>query len=168
MSQVYFLKNFNNYYNRIIKKYTTIYQYITAAEEYGQGGTDINGNVHPVNFNINDGITAEITYNYVDAKPWQPDYVLVADDGVNIQTTAPKYCFFVMEAKRTRRNQYRILLRRDLVADSYNLVTNAPMFIENASISNTADPFLFNKENMAYNQIKDENEILLKDVTDRP
>ena len=168
MSQVYLLKNFNNYYNRIVKKYSTINQYITAAEAYAQGGTDPNFNVHPVNFNINDGITAELTYNYsLEAGyDWEPDYVLICDDGA-LLTDAPKYCFFVMEARRTRKGQYKVFLRRDLVADNYNRVLNSPMFIENATISNVDDPFIFNRENMKYNQIKDESEILLKDVTDR-
>lgn len=171
-SKIIFLKKFNNYYNRIIKKYDTVQNYINASDDYALRGTassssPVAGGYGPVNFNINDGITAEMTYNYVDSQDWQPDYILVCDDFASLETAEIQYRFFVMEAVRTRRGQYRLTLRRDLVADNYNNVLNAPMFIEKATLQKD-DPFIFNSENSSFNQIKDEDEILLKDNTETP
>lgn len=168
MSRVFFLKDFNNYYNRIVKKYNYVSEYIDASSDYAERGiigTEIAGGIGLVNFNINDGITADITYNYVDSQEWQPDYVLVCGDNIStLNTAVPQYCFFVMEAVRTRKNQYKLTLRRDLVADNYDKILNAPMFIENATLQ-VNDPLIFNSEGNSYNQIKDEDEILLKDTT---
>ena len=47
--------------------------------------------------------------------------------------------------------------------DSYDLVVNAPCFIEKATLSNN-DPFIFNGEDMTFNQIK-QAETPLKDET---
>lgn len=172
-STIYLFRNFNNYYNRIIKKFDTVNDYInyinedTVNRDYAVRGT---GNDIPTtenggfcNFNINDGVTAEITYNYDKNKTWQPDYVIVTEFGAN----TPSSRWFVMEAVRTRRGQYRITLRRDVISDNYNNVLIAPTFIEKATV-NKNSPFIFNSENMGYNQIKKDNEILLKDETNTP
>lgn len=162
---IYFLKNYNNYYNRIIKRESTLADYITAvgSNGYTKRGTSaiVAGGYGPVNFNINDGITADVTYNYIDGQDWEPDYVLCVNDADDTIL----YRFFVMEAVRTRKYQYRLTLRRDIVADNYDNVINAPMYIEKATIPSTNDPFIFNKEGNTYNQIKDQNELLLKDDT---
>lgn len=55
-------------------------------------------------------------------------------------------------------------LRRDVIADNYDAIITAPTFIEKATL-NKEDNFIFNPENMTYNEIKDSNEILLKDKT---
>ena len=55
-------------------------------------------------------------------------------------------------------------LRRDVIADNYEAILTAPTFIEKATL-NKEDNFIFNPENMTYNEIKDSNEILLKDKT---
>lgn len=55
-------------------------------------------------------------------------------------------------------------LRRDVIADNYDAILTAPTFIEKATLSKE-DNFIFNPENMTYNEIKDSNEILLKDKT---
>lgn len=166
-STIYFLKNFNNYYNRIIKKYDTVQEYLNVV---GTGNYAIRGNspnatniggLGSVNFNINDGITSEITYNYENTQTWQPDYVLVADESDNIL-----YRFFVIEAVRTRRGQYHIQLRRDVIADHYTEVLNADTYIEKGSLT-LEDPYIFNKEPLEFNQIK-QNEYLLKDKTGCP
>ena len=55
-------------------------------------------------------------------------------------------------------------LKRDVIADNYDAILTAPTFIEKATLSKE-DNFIFNPENMTYNEIKDSNEILLKDKT---
>lgn len=165
---IYLLKNYNNYYNRIIKREPTLADYITAVgnDGYAKRGTSatVAGGYGPVNFNVNDSITATCTYNYVDGQDWQPDYVLCVDD----TDTNIIYRYFVMEAVRTRKYQYSLTLRRDIVADNYTKVVNAPMFIEKATL-NVNSPYVFNKENVTFNQIKsDDGEYLLKDATNTP
>lgn len=165
---IYLLHNFNNYYNRIVKRFDRVADYTNAvgSENWAQRGTTAvtAGGYGPVNFNINDGITADITYNYTDAQDWEPDYVLACEE--NSQGLyVIKYRFFVLEAVRTRKYQYKLTLRRDLIADNYGAVLDAPMYIEKAIINDNNDPYLFQSEGMAYNQIKDEPEILLQDVS---
>lgn len=152
MSKYLLLKNFNSYHNRIIKKYDSIVDYGANSEDY-----ILTDKIH--NFYQNDGITSEIVFNFEPEIDWVPDYVLVLDDDSNI-----KFRYFVMEAIRNRRRQYSLQLRRDVVADYKEQIVKAPAFIEKATLSKE-NPFIFNKENMSYNQIKDENEILLKDKT---
>ena len=160
-SIIYFLENYNNYYNRIIKRHGSISDYISNSTDYAIRGENLDASVlgskGPVNFNVNDGITANLTYNYDRNQSWQPDYVVVCDMDSTILSR-----WFVMEAMRTRRGQYSITLRRDVIADNYNAVIEAPCFIEKATLQ-TGDNFIFNPENMTYNQIKDPNEVLLKD-----
>lgn len=69
-----------------------------------------------------------------------------------------------MESVRLRGNQYRFTLKRDILADKYDLITNAPMLIERAMVNNINNPLLYNPEGFSFNQIKKE-ETLLKDKT---
>ena len=159
-SITYLFENFNNYYNRIIKRFDIIDDYISNSTDYAVRGNDNNvlfENKGPVNFNVNDGITATIRYNYDPNQRWQPDYVVICEMDKTIMSR-----WFVMEAQRTRQGQYVITLRRDVIADNYNRVIEAPTFIEKATLSR-GSKFIFNPENMTYNQIKKDDEVLLKD-----
>lgn len=159
-SITYLFENFNNYYNRIIKRFDKIDDYISNSTDYAVRGNDYNvlfENKGPVNFNINDGITATIRYNYDPNQIWQPDYVVICELDKTILSR-----WFVMEAQRTRQGQYVITLRRDVIADNYYRVIEAPTFIEKATL-NRGSKFIFNPENMTYNQIKKDDELLLKD-----
>ena len=163
-SKIYLLRNYNNYYNRVIKRYDSINDYINNYE-YAVRGT---GSIPSIetgrvcNFTINDGVTSEITYNYDPNQTWQPDYVVVE----NVETQELSR-WFVMESIKTRKGQFRLNLRRDVIADHYNEVITAPTFIEKATLDKSNN-FIFNTENMTYNQIKSDNEILLKDETNTP
>ena len=64
---------------------------------------------------------------------------------------------------RTRGNQYKLELKRDGISDKYSQIVNAPCFIEKGTIGSN-DEAIYNSENMAFNQIKTE-ENLLKDAT---
>lgn len=171
-SKIILFKNFNNYYNRIIKKYNTVQSYISDSSDYAIRGTansanPVAGGYGPVNFNINDGITAEMTYNYADNQDWDPDYIIVCDDFSSLDSAIIQYRFFVMEAVRTRRGQYRLLLKRDIVGDHLENVINQPVFLERGPLNFNDSPFIFNKEPIEFNQIKT-SETLLKDRTQCP
>lgn len=144
------LFTFNNYYNRIIKRYDSIEQY---AE---------NGNLLHIftdrNFNPNDGVSTIAIFNY---RGTQPDYCVVTNEYNEIDSR-----WYVIEAVRTTGGQYKVTLLRDLVADYYNTVLNSPCFIEKATLAKN-DPFIFNKENMTYNQVRT-GLTLLKDASKVP
>lgn len=144
-----YLYKFNNYYNRISKYYATIDQYNTNGE--------LLGTFTGVNFIPNDGVSTSQVLNYNGEV--SPDYLIVADELNNILSR-----WFVMDTVRTRLYQYSLTLYRDLIADFREKVINAPMFIEKASLP-LGDPFLFNKENISFNQIKT-SEHLLKDKSE--
>lgn len=155
MSRYLLLKGFNSYLNRVIKRYETAEEYQDAAE-YSQYRDNMN-------FNPYDGVSAEVVVNYRAGEAMlTPDYIVVLNDTNQITGR-----YFVQEAVRQRNGQYRILLRRDLIADFKDTILDAPAFIEKATV-NKISPFIFNSENMTYNQIKTENEILLKDETQVP
>ena len=161
MSIIYIFKNFNNYYNRRVKLYSTVADYISHSDAYYiQGNTTKCDNTGSVNFKFNDGVATKQVVNFdMGTLDWQPDYLLVVDENNNIISR-----WFVMECDLLRAGQYDLILRRDLIADHYSKVIKAPMFIEKATLQ-PGSPFLYNNENMTFNQIKDENEVLLKDAS---
>ena len=69
-----------------------------------------------------------------------------------------------MDRDRTRDGQYQFTLKRDVVIDNWSAIFNADMFIEKGTPTMVNDPFLYNSENMTFNQIK-VGETLLKDST---
>ena len=145
MSTIYLLK-YNNYYNRIVKKEDTLGAYLT--QDY------LLDTFENINFVPADGVDTTLVVKHVGPNP---DYLIVAD-GNDIESR-----WFVVESDIIRGGQYKLTLHRDVIVDSYNLVVNAPCFIEKATLSNS-DPFIFNGEDMTFNQIK-QSETLLKDET---
>ena len=151
-----FLKGFNNYFNRIIKKFDTINEYQSECpENYVRSNR---------NFNPGDGVSAEHIENCIENSHSQPlnecDYVLVLN-GEEIVSR-----WFILECVRTRASQFQFTLRRDVVADHLDTIINAPCYIEKATLEET-NPLIFNSEGMGFNQIK-EDEILLKDTSSIP
>lgn len=135
--------HYNNYYNRIIKKEDTIAGYLPYLLYKAEN----------INFNPNDGVSTTQILNWnVES---MPDYI-VAVNGNDIISR-----WFIMEMSRTRTGQYSLILRRDLIADNYEPIINAPCFIEKATL-NQDDPMIYNSEDMSFNQIKT-SETLLKD-----
>ena len=145
MSTIYLLK-YNNYYKRIVKKEDTLGAYLT--QDY------LLDTFENINFVPADGVDTTLVVKHVGPNP---DYLIVAD-GNDIESR-----WFVVESDIIRGGQYKLTLHRDVIVDSYNLVVNAPCFIEKATLSNS-DPFIFNGEDMTFNQIK-QSETLLKDET---
>ena len=144
MATVYLLK-YNNYYNRIVKKEENLAGYLQDA--YLLASFD------NVNFVDSDGVNTTYLCNTQES----PDYVVVANGNLILHR------WFVIERTIMRNGQYRFTLRRDLIVDSYDAIVNAPCFIEKAKLQ-PSDPFIFNKEDMTFNQIKT-SEYALKDET---
>ena len=145
MSNIYIVK-YNNYYNRIIKKFDTLAEYQALPNQVQRD----------ISFNPNDGIT---TTQVVNFRP-KGDYAIIAN-GTDIVSR-----WFIIESKRERTAQYTLSLKRDVVADTYQNLLNAPMFIEKATLD-VNDPFILNNESMSFNQIKT-SETPLKDETGCP
>ena len=141
--------NYNNYYNRIIKKEDDLNGYLPYLLDTIKINT---------NFNPNDGVSTTQILNWNDAS--FPDYIVVADFDEIISR------WFVIEMSRTRNGQYSLTLKRDLIADHFEPIINAPCFIEKATL-NQDDPMIFNSEDMTFNQIKT-SETLLKDKSESP
>ena len=141
------LSNYNNYYNRIYKKLDTYQEYVAEAD----------GNVQilnkSVNFDLQDGVMMQHVFNCTF--DGEPNYCLLLNETDN--SIASRW--FVIEWDKIRGNQYRAILRRDLLADHYNAITASPCFIEKGWVPNT-DSAIFNKENMTFNQIKTSETIL--------
>lgn len=146
-----YLLNFNNYYNRQIKLFELLSNY---TEFLCKGSTYGNNPINGVNFNPGNGINSAQVINWDGDNP---DYIIAADGNEIISR------WYVIQSERLRNGQFRLVLYRDLVADYYEEVMRAPMFIEKGYVS-TSDPAIYNSENMSFNQIK-KSEYLLKDGT---
>ena len=138
---------YNNYFNRLVK----IGSDLSAYSPF------IKNRINNVNFNPADGVTTTQIINAPENEIG--DYLLVVNDDTTILSR-----WFIIDDTRLRNAQYELQLRRDLIADAYSDVIKAPIFIEKATL-NSADPMIFNSENMTYNQIK-KSETLLKDGTE--
>ena len=144
------LMNYNNYFNRTYKRHNTLEQYIDASQGH------ILGVDKPYNFSLNDGVTMGHVFNVTETE--EPNYLLLLEE--NEQRTIVSR-WFIIDWTKVRGNQYKGLLRRDLLADNYETITTSPSFIEKGYVEPT-DSAIFNKENMNFNQIKT-RETLLKD-----
>lgn len=148
-----YLLNYNNYYNRIIKKFDKLAPY----EDYLCA--DIARNV---NFIPGDGIRTNVIINTLNFNIYNtPDYLLVVDNNGNIESR-----WFVLTAERTSNGQYRLGIKRDCVADNLTNILNATSFIYKGTVL-PGDIAIYNSEGITLNQIKT-SEILLKDYTNMP
>ena len=134
-----------NYFNRIIKKYDTL-------AEYQDLGTHSYSTT--VNFDPGNGLqTIQVfgTQNTLVLN-FNASYCLVYTTANNVDTIVSRW--WVMDQTRTRNGQYKLSLKRDVVADFQDLIVDSPCFIEKAKIRDFTNPLLFNKEDMTFNQIK--------------
>lgn len=151
MATLKFFKNYNNYFNRIVK-----HDYSKATMNKYETIDKTN-----INFNEQDGLYTEAVVNWTEN--WTPNYLMVdpiIPDGAGAEWIINS-SWFVIEWKKIRLNQYRALLRRDLLADNYDAIMESPCFIEKGYVG-PEDSAIFNKEDMTFNQIKT-RETLLKD-----
>ena len=141
--------SFNNYYNRRVK--------IANSTE----NLAVVHVINDVNFNPNDGISTDHIIGANTFYDGSGDYAILLDNAGNIVSR-----WWLVEQTRTRNGQYHVILKRDVIADYYDVILNSPCFIEKASL-NIDNPLIFNKEDMGYNQIKT-SETLIKDKSNVP
>lgn len=156
--------NYNNYFNRIVKKEETDFSYFTMM-----ANTVV---IKSINFNPNDGIATQVILGKGDyllpesaTNPVQPDYaILFTTDLENPPYADAKIIsrWFIIETVRTRSGQYQLSLKRDVLVDNYNEVIGSPCYIEKATIDDLNNPLLYNNEDYKVNQIKT-SENLIKD-----
>ena len=161
---ILFLKGFNNYFNRTVKKYSDLANYKGDCSSYVDYPS--------INFNPNDGILTELVVGSEGQKEnslplaWEdngaPDYCVCYEMQEN--TPVIKSRWFILECERTRLGQYHLALKRDVLAEHFDSIMTAPCFVEKGFVNNVNSPFLYNSESMTYNQIK-QKETLLKDNT---
>ena len=144
-----YICNYNNYYNRILKKESDIMGYLDSVKYV----------VPSTNFNPNDGVN---TTHVIGAG----DYHGVGDYLIALEGNEIRSRWFIIDSIRTRAGQHELTLRRDLLVDFWADVKEAPCFIEKAILKNN-DYLIFNNENMSFNQIK-KKETLLKDNSQCP
>lgn len=144
------LLQFNNYFNRIIKKYSNVEDYISHSSNSGYA------NPSDTNFKPYDQIATEHIINW--AKKWSPDYLICIDEE-NANNIVGRW--FITESVRTRQGQFKLSLKRDVIAEKLDLIVNSPCFVKKGHVSND-NPLIFNREDFDCNQIK-QQECLLKD-----
>lgn len=155
MINLYILQ-FNNYYNRTIRRYETI-------EEYRRYVLEVIPNIN--NFDFGDGINTSHIFPYKGKET--PDYALITEEDESGNETI-KSRWFVVESTFIRGNKFEIELRRDLIADNLDDVLDAPCMVEKGFVNNPlSDYSIFNSEGQNYNQIK-QNEEQLYDKTKCP
>lgn len=153
------LLHYNNYFNRTIKKLNSINEYQQADQN---SASCLN-----INFNPADGINTSVILGYgtnptnIFADGANYDYLIVYDsDDANLPILSR---WFIQEIDRKRGGQYELVLRRDVITDNYEAVLDATTYIEKGQVS-AGNNFIFNKEGMLFNQIK-QSEEQLKDAS---
>lgn len=147
-----YLLQFNNYYNRTVKRYGTTQQYLDNATVCG----------YIQNVSLWDPSDGVDTYIETDTETYAiPDYLIVTSGETIICR------WFVKEAKRIMGGQYGLTLHRDLIADQYDeIMNNTESYIERGWCdgSNSA---IYNSEPITFNQIK-MNQRHLYDISQCP
>jgi len=145
-----FIYNYNNYYNRKVKKEDALIGY--GSPVYTESSTNLN-------FNPNDGVTTAFVAGRVsNSYNGRGDYLIYSEDNTSITSR-----WFVLEATRARKGQYNLVLKRDVIVDNYDAVLAGTALIEKGTLSD-ADPLIYNQEPIPTNQIKT-TETELKDDT---
>ena len=165
MSKFIVLYNYNKYYNRIIKKLNTYEEYKSLITPLGSTPAQYRGfELTGTNFSIEDGVFAKHVINTATMASFfqieQPDYLVLEQEYEEGEETVKRISrWFVLETTKTLGGQFELSLRRDLLADYFNEVVNAPVFIQRGN-PGINDPAIFNRESFTYNQIK-KGEMLL-------
>lgn len=147
-----YLLQYNNYYNRLVKREEGISAYLPYVI-YGPRENDEYMLTEIENFYEADGVN---TRQVVNTPTANFDYLVAVDEYGVIHSR-----WFVIEAMKNTFGQYELSLHRDLLADYYDFTINSPCYVERA-IVNSSNKFIYNSENMMFNQIK-KSEILLAD-----
>ena len=153
MATLVLFKNYNNYFNRRIKNQS--YEYMIANYDY-QILTNIN-------FNPNDELSTEQIINW--SQTWMPDYLVETELNSDEQTVITRR-WFVIDTNRTRKGQYNVVLKRDVITDNIDGLATGIFSIDRCTL-NPDNPLIYNKEGFNYNQIK-KAEYKLTDKTNSP
>lgn len=155
MTKTVYLLQYNNYFNRTIKG-----EAFYNINNYTDNGATIVGQVTNMSlWNPNDGIETTITSTL--GLTAVPDYCIVCDGVTVLQR------WFVIEAKRLQGQQYRLTLRRDVIADNYTeIMSNEDNYVERGWCD-VSNPAIYNAEPLTFNQIK-KSQTLLGDRTGTP
>ena len=151
-SRIHILK-YNTYFDRIFKREETI----SAYDQYLLYDKTNNPGIFNVDFKPTDGVSTSQIINWNGD---EPNYLVVTDIS-NTETVISRW--FVMECTRIRSGQYQLSLRRDVIADNIDDISNSTAFINKAIVSDDS-PLIYNQEEITTNQIKTK-EIPLKDDT---
>lgn len=143
-----FALNYKNYLNRFADKEATLADYLAKDPSYFM---QVN-----VNFKLGDGVN---TYQILGTNN-EYNYLLVVE-GDSILSR-----WYIMDSTYITKNQSRLTLLRDVVADSWAALKDAPVYVDKGWV-NAQNPLIFNTEGIGFNQIK-KAEILLKDETKCP
>jgi len=141
-----YLLQYNNYFNRIVKKENTLRDY---TDNYDSSVTA------NANFNPNDGVNTEHIFNWENS--FIPNYLICAREDEIISR------WFVISWTRLRNKQYKAILRRDVIVDNYESVLSSPIFVEKATLQDN-DPMIYNSEGQSYNQIKTSETTIGNDI----
>lgn len=142
--------NYNNYYNRMYKAEETLADY----------GDPIHVLLDVKSFKPNDGVnTQHAIGSSISSYDGTGDYLICTDEFGEIISR-----WFIIETKFNRENQWVVSLRRDLVADYYDIIINSPCRVDKAILP-VWNPLIYNGEQVEFNQIKT-SETLLKDETE--
>lgn len=141
MSAIYCI-SYNNYFNRTVKREESLAAYL------GENNSNVRYSEANFNFNPADGANTAITVGRSEnpANDYG-DYLLVVEN----REIASRW--FILDEDRFRGKQYRLNLRRDIVADYYEQVLNSTAFIEKG-LPNEDSTLIFNSEGIPFNQIK--------------
>lgn len=140
MSKLY-LYNYNNYFNRLFKRETSLANYGTPI--YTLDNT---------NFRYADGVDTDHIINYTGT---DGDYVIITDSNNNIL-----HRWFVIDDNTTRGGQRRLVLHRDLRVDYYDIWRGAPMIVHRGW-PKYFGPIIFNSEGFSFNQRKEYEDLLM-------
>ena len=147
---LYFLV-YNNYYNKTYKREELLESYlpyrVAEVEDCEL-------------WNPGDGVSTSQVLDYESTANVFPDYMIAAI-GNEIKSR-----WFILDADRLRNGQYRVSLRRDVIADNIGNLLRSPMMIERALLPESSD-LIYNSENITVNQIKTK-ETPIKDNTGVP
>ena len=146
LSNLYFLWNYNPYYNREIKYEKTIDDYINAVNATTR--------MFGYNFNIADQVNASIIVNIDEVAA---NYLIVEDQAAP-NTIHSRW--FIIDTFWMRQDQWQLTLRRDLVADYLQPFLHSTVYVEKGWVTQDTtaiqnmNPLVFNQESFTANQIK--------------
>ena len=148
MSTLYLL-NYNNYGNRIIKKESSLANYLSADTGYAADRDKLTN----VNFYRGDGVNTRQTVDFPVGKSEKDADYLIVTDGASPENIVSRW--FIIECDYNRRNQMILTLRRDLLVDFWRNIynTNTEFFCEKGAVD-ISDDFIFNGENVTFNRKK--------------